>query len=73
VFVDFINVTEDVLKHISRVKSAIENAGIGIVAEEVASWDSSMSKVQYRQAAASANKFQGKIKSMTTSFDASQV
>ncbi|EQC32545.1 serine/threonine protein kinase [Saprolegnia diclina VS20] len=45
-FVYFVDVAEEISEHIHHLKAAIEAAGLGIVAPELATWESSLSNVK---------------------------
>ncbi|OQR99077.1 protein kinase [Achlya hypogyna] len=45
-FVYFVDVTEEISEHIEQLKAAIEDAGLGIVSPDVATWESSLSNVK---------------------------
>ncbi|KDO32718.1 serine/threonine protein kinase [Saprolegnia parasitica CBS 223.65] len=45
-FVYFVDVAEEISEHIQHLKAAIEVAGLGIVAPELATWESSLSNVK---------------------------
>ncbi|KAF0716753.1 Aste57867_2683 [Aphanomyces stellatus] len=45
-FITFVHVTEDVVMQVDRIRAAIEQAGLGIVSADLASWQGSMMNVK---------------------------
>ncbi|ETW06228.1 serine/threonine protein kinase [Aphanomyces invadans] len=51
-FVDFVEISEDVVARVDRIKAAMEQAGLGVVSADVATWQSSMLNVKSGESAA---------------------
>ncbi|RHY31655.1 hypothetical protein DYB32_003295 [Aphanomyces invadans] len=70
-FVDFVEISEDVVARVDRIKAAMEQAGLGVVSADVATWQSSMLNVKSGESAA--NRQVVFVRRMQLAFQAAKV